>query len=278
MRPNYRGTSFSTHTRQCVYSSAMFSIVRPGQSLYCIKLDVTVTGSLLGRYKQPSGGLLGLAAGMMAVIATSSLASQVLWGTRLGSGPSLAWAGVGALSVGLIWRYQVCMPVLHVAVSTLLHLHMHRHMLCVKDLNHAPFMHSIARDACTLSVWKTQGSHTALVHLQWAMLHHPLLMNCFSLDCISNLKWTYEFRDSAGLSSCPTMATDAEGVSCFTCSLRKHERQTMMLAHPHVKMMMLRPLTLRMCHTHRVILWCTRARVQESIPPQTSRLKLRMAP
>lgn len=93
-----------------------------------------MAGSLLGQYKQPNGGLLGLAAGMLAVMATSSLGSQVLWGTRLGAGPSLAWAGVGALSVGLIWRYQVCMPVVRLALSTLPHLHMH--ILCVMDLNH----------------------------------------------------------------------------------------------------------------------------------------------
>lgn len=76
---------------------------------------MTLTGGLLGRYKQPNGGLLGLAAGMMAVMATASLANQVLWGTRLGAGPSLAWAGIGALAAWLIWRYQVCMPVVHLA-------------------------------------------------------------------------------------------------------------------------------------------------------------------
>ena len=71
------------------------------------QVRITLTGGLLGRHKQPNGGLLGLAAGMIAVMATASLANQVLWGSRLGAGPSLAWAGVGALSVGLIWRYQV---------------------------------------------------------------------------------------------------------------------------------------------------------------------------
>ena len=63
----------------------------------------------MGRYKQPNGGLLGLAAGLMAVLATASLASQAFWGTRVGAGPSLAWTGVGALSTWLIWRYQVHM-------------------------------------------------------------------------------------------------------------------------------------------------------------------------
>lgn len=95
--------------------------------------NVTLTGGLLGQYKQPNGGLLGLAAGMMAVMATASLANQVFWGARLGAGPSLAWAGVGALSVGLIWRYQVCILVLHPAVSTPLHLQ----MLCVHNLIHS---------------------------------------------------------------------------------------------------------------------------------------------
>ena len=66
-----------------------------------------MTGGLLGRYKQPTGGLLGLAAGIMAVMATVSLANQVFWDTRLGAGPSLAWASVGALSTWLLWRYQV---------------------------------------------------------------------------------------------------------------------------------------------------------------------------
>ena len=68
----------------------------------------------MGRYKQPNGGLLGLAAGIMAVLATVSLSNQVLWGTRLGAVPSLAWAGAGALLTWLTWRYhQVCMLVVH---------------------------------------------------------------------------------------------------------------------------------------------------------------------
>ena len=78
----------------------------------------TLTGGLLGRYKQPNGGVLGLAAGIMAVMATASLANQVLWGTRLGAGPSLAWASVGALLVWLTWRYQVRMPVVRLTPLT----------------------------------------------------------------------------------------------------------------------------------------------------------------
>ena len=104
--------------------------------------NVTLTGGLLGQYKQPNGGLLGLAAGMIAVIATTSLANQVLWGSRLGAGPSLAWAGVGALSVCLIWRYQVCMPVLRPAVSTLPHLQ----MLCVNNLIHWRLMEKVLQN------------------------------------------------------------------------------------------------------------------------------------
>lgn len=82
-----------------------------------------LTGGLLGRYKQPNGGLLGLAAGIMAVMATASLANLVLWGSKLGAGPSLAWASVGALTTWLIWRYQVCMTGKHLAMSDVAYAH-----------------------------------------------------------------------------------------------------------------------------------------------------------
>ncbi|KAL3143323.1 hypothetical protein ABBQ38_002160 [Trebouxia sp. C0009 RCD-2024] len=75
-------------------------------ALFPVVLPSGLIGGLLGRYKQPSGGLLGLAAGIMAVLATVSLTNQVLWGTRLGAVPSLAWAGAGALSTWLTWRHH----------------------------------------------------------------------------------------------------------------------------------------------------------------------------
>lgn len=66
-----------------------------------------ITGGLLGRYSQPNGGLLGLSAGLMAVLATAGLVNQVVWSSSMGSGASLAWAAAGALSTWLFWRHQV---------------------------------------------------------------------------------------------------------------------------------------------------------------------------
>ena len=62
----------------------------------------------MGRYSQPNGGLLGLAAGLIAVLAMAGLVNQVGWGSSMGSGASLAWAAAGALSTWLSWRHQVC--------------------------------------------------------------------------------------------------------------------------------------------------------------------------
>jgi len=63
---------------------------------------------MLGRYSQPNGGLLGLAAGLIAVLAMAGLVNQVGWGCSMSSGASLAWAAAGALSTWLLWRHQVC--------------------------------------------------------------------------------------------------------------------------------------------------------------------------
>ena len=52
--------------------------------------------------------MLGLAAGLIAVLATAGLVNQVGWGSSMGSGASLAWAAAGALSTLLLWRHQVC--------------------------------------------------------------------------------------------------------------------------------------------------------------------------
>lgn len=84
-----------------------FKLAINQQAVIPAHVTPVLTGGLLGRFKQPNGGLLGLAAGVMAVMASASLANQVLWRTRLGAGPSLAWAAVGALSIWLTWRYLV---------------------------------------------------------------------------------------------------------------------------------------------------------------------------
>jgi len=60
----------------------------------------------LGRYSQPNGGLLGLAAGLIAVLATAGVANQVMWDSSMGAGASLAWAAAGALATWLLWRHQ----------------------------------------------------------------------------------------------------------------------------------------------------------------------------
>ena len=73
-----------------------------------VTLLLGYTAGLLGRYSQPNGGLLGLAAGLMAVLATAGLVDQVGWGSSMGPGASLAWAAAGALSTWLLWRHQVC--------------------------------------------------------------------------------------------------------------------------------------------------------------------------
>ena len=91
-------------------------------------------------------------------MATASLANQALWGTRIGPGPSLAWAGFGALSVGLIWRYQVCMPVLHLALSTLPHSHVH--MIHVNDLNHHA-VHTLNCKMCVKHARRLYGRYKA---------------------------------------------------------------------------------------------------------------------
>ena len=62
-----------------------------------------IAGSFFGQYSQPNGGLLGLAAGMMAGVATAA----VLGSYSLGLTQSLAWAGAGALLTWLLWQYQV---------------------------------------------------------------------------------------------------------------------------------------------------------------------------
>lgn len=90
-----------------------YNPVRLAQELQGNVLVVSMAGGLLGRYKQPNGGLLGLAAGVMAVMATVSLTNQVLCGSRFGAGSSLAWACAGALAAWLTWRhYQVLMPMM----------------------------------------------------------------------------------------------------------------------------------------------------------------------
>ncbi|KAL0028249.1 hypothetical protein WJX79_004244 [Trebouxia sp. C0005] len=75
-------------------------------ALFPIVLPAGFVGGLLGQYSQPNGGLLGLAAGLSAVLATAGLVNQVGWGSSMGSGPSLAWAAAGALSTWLLWRHQ----------------------------------------------------------------------------------------------------------------------------------------------------------------------------
>ncbi|KAL0045347.1 hypothetical protein WJX82_004386 [Trebouxia sp. C0006] len=76
-------------------------------ALFPIVLPAGFVGGLLGRYSQPNGGLLGLAAGLIAVLAMAGLVNQVGWGSSMGSGASLAWAAAGALSTWLSWRHQV---------------------------------------------------------------------------------------------------------------------------------------------------------------------------
>lgn len=75
-------------------------------ALFPIVLPAGFVAGLLGRYSQPNGGLLGLAAGLMAVLATAGLVDQVGWGSSMGPGASLAWAAAGALSTWLLWRHQ----------------------------------------------------------------------------------------------------------------------------------------------------------------------------
>ena len=69
--------------------------------------EIMNAGSLFGRYSQPNGGLLGLAAGIMAGLGTAGIISQTVGGSSLGPVAVLAWAAAGALATWLLWWHQV---------------------------------------------------------------------------------------------------------------------------------------------------------------------------
>lgn len=57
--------------------------------------------------RKPRAGLVGLAAGIMLVLASAALVNQIAWDSSITTTSSLAYMCIGGIGVWLFWRQQV---------------------------------------------------------------------------------------------------------------------------------------------------------------------------
>lgn len=65
-------------------------------------------GALFAQYsRKPRAGLIGLSAGVMLVLASAALLTQIAWDSSTTSGATLACTCIGGTGIWLFWRQQV---------------------------------------------------------------------------------------------------------------------------------------------------------------------------